>query len=120
MPLERRELLVTVCLELVKPRLDRHNRFRSKPEHPGAGVLGWTFVGDDSCLEQHTQVPAHRRCGCARCRRELTRAPRAVTEELYDLLTGLISQRPKKHGDITRHIRNSYVKAKLLSSAGGA
>ena len=108
MPLEGGKLFVALCLELVKPSLNCHNRFRSKAKHPGAGILGWTFVGDDPGFEKHAQMPAHRRGGCARYRCELARPSRTITEEQHDPLTGLIRQRPKQHGDITcRHIRNS-------------
>ncbi len=55
-------MFVRVYLELVEPCLHGDNRLRLEPEYAGSGVLRWTFVGDDPCLEQHAQVSAHRRC----------------------------------------------------------
>lgn len=111
-------MFVSVRLQLVEPRLHRDNRLWSKPEHPRAGVLGWAFVSHDACLEQHAQVSAHRRCRCARCRRQLAGAPWADTQQLYDLLTGWVGQRAKQQGDVTiRHADNSCLIVELLSSA---
>lgn len=96
-------MFITVCLELVEPGLHRNKRLRSEPEDSGTGVLRRALVADDPCVEQHAQVPAHRRGGGSCGRRQLARAPGAGTENLDHTLPSRIGQRPEQDRELIVH-----------------
>jgi hypothetical protein len=90
--LEGTELLVPVGLQLVEPGLERQHRLGTEPEHPSAGVLGQSLVGDDPGVQQDPEVPTHRGGRRAEGVGELAGAARPLTEQLDDLAPDSVSE----------------------------
>ncbi len=93
MALERSQLHVPMCLQLVEPGLNGGYRTGAKAEQANPGVTRWPFVSDDPGLKQHPQVSAHRRAGHPGGVGDLARPAGAFAQQLDDLTPGRIGQR---------------------------
>src|SRR5262245_2152832 len=119
MALERGELLVPLCLDLVEPCPHGGHRPGLEPEPPGPRVLRRALVDDDPDVHEDPQMPAHgRRRGVGRGR-ELTRSARTGAQLLDHPTAGGVGQRGEELVDLQRgrlHTVNSSHIRELLST----
>jgi hypothetical protein len=93
MALEGDELLVPVCLQLVKPPTYRHDRLPTKAEDSHASIRCGPFVGDHAGLEKDPQVLAHGRATRTQCVSKLSRSSRRFAQQFDRLQPGRIGER---------------------------
>ena len=58
------------------------------------------LVSDDAGLEQHLQMPAHRRGGHAHGGRQLASSARFLTKQLHNLAPRRVGQGAEDYGDV--------------------
>ncbi len=75
-------MLIPVRLKLIKPGSKRNHRLRPKLEIPEPGVRQGALIGNDASLQQHLEVPAHRRSRHPDGRGQLTGPSRCGAEQL--------------------------------------
>jgi hypothetical protein len=113
MVLERRKLLIPVRLQLIEPRLQRHDRMWPQAEVPQPCITRRPLVDHDPSLQEYPQMSAHRWGRHSDGGREFPGPTRSLAEHFHDLAPGWVGQGLEYEGHIglgrpiIAHISNS-------------